>query len=87
MSDLNVHMKTHVLVNKKKNVRTENMHVTEKKYKCEYCMKAFNSAGTLKNHIRMHIGEKSNICEYCEKAFSRAGSLTRQKNPHRREAF
>ena len=38
--------------------RAEGNAVKEKRYKCEYCDKAFDRLDRLKQHTRVHTGEK-----------------------------
>ena len=42
---------------------------------CETCLKSFNRADTLKNHLLTHTGENYFKCETCFKSFNRADSL------------
>ena len=60
--------------------RKKRSHTKEKRYKCQYCEKAFSHSGTRDRHKRTHTGERPYPCQYCEKAFSQ--SITRDRHEH-----
>ena len=62
----------------------ENKHTTndEKKYKCEFCVKRFNSKPALKDHVNTHTGEKPYLCKYCGSGFASVGNHRMHERSH-----
>ncbi|KAJ8921216.1 hypothetical protein NQ315_013688 [Exocentrus adspersus] len=46
----------------------QNVHATEKKFKCDVCTRSFASSVYLNAHKRYHKGDRSHICSSCGKA-------------------
>lgn len=68
-----------------KSLFTEHMrrHLGERPYKCDQCLKAYGTKGTLKAHVEMvHEGEKPFKCDICPKSFYRKTDLERHKLLH-----
>ncbi|CAG9821460.1 unnamed protein product [Phaedon cochleariae] len=60
----------------------QNVHATEKKYRCEMCQRAFTSAVYLSAHKRYHTGIRSHICSTCGKGFITASDLYHHEKIH-----
>ena len=53
-----------------------NLNRPEKKFKCEYCLKAFDSNNMLKDHVNTHTGARPHMCKLCGKCFANSGSFS-----------
>lgn len=57
-----------------------NVHIQEKKYKCDKCPAAYSRIDSYKNHIAQHMTVKPIACSQCPKTFgSRKHYLTHQR--------
>ena len=54
-----------------------NINPPEKKFKCEYCGKAFIAQNMLNDHINTHTGARPYLCKFCGKGFSHSGTYSR----------
>jgi KRAB domain-containing zinc finger protein len=55
--------------------RTVHRDDNEKKFKCEFCGKAFWSRSDMKIHLRMHTNDRPFLCHICSKTFKCSGHL------------
>lgn len=46
-----------------------NIHVVEKKYKCDKCPQAYSRIDSFKNHVTQHLAVKPFACNQCPKTF------------------
>lgn len=51
-------------------------------YRCQYCDKNYNSAGSLKTHLTIHTAELNYCCTFCAKKFRTKGQLTVHNRSH-----
>ena len=63
----------------RRHVRT---HGVERRFKYNYCDKAFINSPNLVVHLRTHTGEKPFQCDQCDRAFTQKGHLTRHHRTH-----
>ena len=54
-----------------------NINPPEKKFKCEYCGKAFIAQNMLSDHINTHTGARPYLCKFCGNGFSHSGTYSR----------
>ncbi|XP_052757216.1 zinc finger protein 546-like isoform X2 [Galleria mellonella] len=57
-------------------------HSTDKKFKCEYCLRQFVSRHDLKMHIMRHKGQKTVECSHCDKKFVTKAELRSHAKTH-----
>lgn len=73
-------------VSKNKNALSSHkrkVHILERKYKCNFCEKAFKEETLLKEHIASHTGDRLYSCEFCSLTCnSSANMLTHRKKIH-----
>ncbi|XP_018574205.1 zinc finger protein 585B-like [Anoplophora glabripennis] len=60
----------------------QNVHATEKKFKCDMCDRTFASSVYLNAHKRYHAGDRSHICSFCGKGFITASDLYHHEKIH-----
>ncbi|KAJ8958069.1 hypothetical protein NQ318_002082 [Aromia moschata] len=60
----------------------QNVHATEKKFKCDTCERPFASAVYLNAHKRYHMGDRPHICSFCGKGFITASDLYHHEKIH-----
>ena len=53
-----------------------NINKPEKKWKCQFCGKAFRGSSNLRDHENTHTGARPHMCKNCGKCFARSGSYT-----------
>lgn len=59
------------------------IHLSERKFKCNVCEKAFKREIELKEHMATHTGDVLYNCEYCTKTFnSKANMYAHTKRSH-----
>ncbi len=65
----------------------ETTHTKTRKYKCEFCGKAFAVKSALTTHITaVHDEKKIHTCDICGKAFADSSNLSKHKQTHYRES-
>ncbi|XP_058447834.1 zinc finger protein 58-like [Malaya genurostris] len=60
----------------------EVIHQKIRKYKCEYCEKAFGYQHKYKEHMHMHRGIKAYKCRYCNKTFTHSSNVLVHERIH-----
>ncbi|XP_063697607.1 zinc finger protein 11-like [Culicoides brevitarsis] len=60
---------------------------SERKHKCQYCEKRFNSVSQKIEHERDHTGEKPYVCTFCEKAFAKRQTYTDHVRVHTGQGY
>lgn len=64
------------------------VHLSERKFKCTLCDKAFKRAITLKEHMTVHTGEVLYTCTFCPKTFNSGANMhAHRKKAHPTEWF
>ena len=61
--------------------------MSQRKWKCDRCDKAFRHPFGLNQHIYTHTGERPHKCEQCSKAFYSANDLRRHVRTHSGKFF
>lgn len=56
--------------------------MSQRKWKCDRCSKAFRHPFGLQQHIYTHTGERPHKCQQCSKAFYSANDLRRHERTH-----
>ncbi|XP_064629725.1 PR domain zinc finger protein 4-like [Lineus longissimus] len=49
--------------------------MSARKWKCQWCEKAFQTSGKLQIHLLSHMGVKPHKCQYCDKQFTDVSNL------------
>nr|XP_006812793.1 PREDICTED: zinc finger protein 729-like [Saccoglossus kowalevskii] len=47
----------------------QNVHVSERQYKCQQCSRDYKSEMSLREHLQIHTDKKQHQCTVCEKSF------------------
>ena len=58
------------------------IHDDSKSFKCDVCLKVFQSKSKLTKHYRTHTGEKPFACQICDKKFSVKSNFVRHQATH-----
>ena len=58
------------------------VHDDSKGFKCDVCLKIFESKYRLKCHYRTHTGEKPFACQICDRKFSLKSNLVQHQATH-----
>ena len=56
--------------------RKHDINRPDKRFKCQYCTRAFESANAMRDHENTHTGDRPHMCRYCGKCFAFSGSLS-----------
>ena len=65
-------------------VHERTVHLNEKPFQCQICLKKFAQKSDARKHLHVHSGVKPYICLTCKKPFSQSSNLfTHIKNQHK----
>ena len=56
-------------------VHERSVHLNEKPFQCQICLKKFAHKSDAKKHLHVHSGVKPYICLTCKKSFSQSSNL------------